>query len=224
MANATTWQDGFPRVVYLVSCGIATFGSLAVTRVYVRTAKARATDVPLYSTCRSVADLVERESGGSIPLKCIGVNVWAVRGFYGVRYLKRIAIFTESERTRTAITWRKGKGQIGSCWSLEVARLENHDRHADDYSNEAAYASLDKSIRRGISWRERQKLGRYRAVLSIPLTRSTATRARVAGVLAIDIAGEAKPEDLETVWVAARQTFDTYAATCEALLGWRDVS
>lgn len=169
----------------------------------------------LYTTCRDMAQLVERET--DLPRECIGVHVWKIRGFRGFRRLERRATFVPIDRPPTSITWRKGKGVLGQCWLRDEWILANLERMATA-KTEREFYEISRRNRFQLTWQEAKATAHYRAILAWPLHGGPDSARRVVAVLSVDVQHDEGVAKLDQAWTTHRQDFAAHLAVCEAIL------
>lgn len=214
--DAKAWEGVTGLNVLLVSSGVITLiGGFLVGWGYAHALRKSDQNVELAEACKAVWALTHRTT--EIPWDRVGVHVWTVRGLKGMCHLERRATFVVEKRKTTPITWRKGKGAIGACWSrdesliLDVAKLEQlgHDR--------ATFCALPSEARYGLSWREFRASQHYRAVLAIPLRAGPPGALRVAGSLSVDVQVNGHIDALNRL--SQDRNFGAVLSVCEAVLG-----
>jgi hypothetical protein len=113
--KASFWKPDAPAgIAFAIVAALAYLGYCFVVLGYRRVLKHSDQDARLYTTCRDVAALVERET--NFNRESIGVHVWTITGSPGFKRLERRATFVPVDRPTSSITWRKGKGVLGQCW------------------------------------------------------------------------------------------------------------
>jgi hypothetical protein len=224
--SAWFWHHEPGAALLVLAAATAGLGSLFVVYGYRRAIHHRAREAPLYAACRDIAEFVARASDGLIDVERdgVGVTMWEVRGIVGLRYLRRRAHFSASERTTTRITWRRGKGVIGRCWESGLEQFHDRDAEFGACHSRSEFLSLARDRQLGLTWDEARHLARYKAVLAYALKRGTPTSSRIRGVLALDVRADGKATTLDQLRREHNKSFDTYIAGCEIVLGWRGSS
>jgi len=210
------WELWAPLGTLAFTSGALALIGVFVTAVgYAKLTKRRNANDELATCCKGVWAVVVEETG--INMKSVGVNIWAVKGLPGVRFLDRRASFAIVPRPRTRITWSKGKGAIGLAWTRDAAiavdmrDLESRARNAADF------AQLTEDDRYGLSWEEMTRLRRYRSVLALPLRAGKDNAMRVRAVLAVDLLEEGHLHKLNELH--DHPDIQGVLSTCESVLG-----
>jgi hypothetical protein len=210
------WKAKQPAGIALaVVAALSYLGYCLVVVGYRRSLKRSDQDTRLYTTCRDVAGLVERET--TLDRDSIGVHVWTIRGFPGLRRLERRATFVLVDRTQTAITWRKGKGVLGQCWERDDWILADLERMASAKTEQEFYA-IPRADRFFFTWHEASATQHYKAALAWPLHGGPENARRVVGCLSLDVQVDGAVDELDKVWTTKRPELDAHRAVCEAIL------
>ncbi|MGH3072115.1 MAG: hypothetical protein ACRDNB_07580 [Gaiellaceae bacterium] len=215
--RASFWKPDAPAgIAFAVVAALSYVGYCLVVIGYRRVLKNSDEDARLYTACRDVAALVERET--DIPRDRIGVHVWTIRGWPGMRRLERRATFVPVDRPRSAITWSKGKGVLGQCWLRDDWILADLER-LSDASTEREFYAIPRRDRFLFTWHDAKATRHYKAVLAWPLHGGPENAKRVVGVLSVDVQTEGGVDALDTLWTTKRQDLVAHLAVCEAILG-----
>ena len=184
----------------------------------VLTARRRQRNRELESACREVAACID-ELCPSLPLREVGVHIWAVSGLPFARHLRRSGSFLLlSNRARSGIRWTKGKGVVGAAWQKEMRVIEDIETIRTKATSEGAYMALPDGDRLGLSWEDFVKTPRYQIVCANPLYNRGNGRAKpvVRGVVAIDVA---RPGHFSEVDAATKSPkFASVVGLCETAL------
>ena len=217
--RASVWEAGSPLGIALAIVAALSYLAYCFVVVgYRRMLNNSDQNSRLYTTCRDVAALVERETG--LPHEAIGVHVWAVRGMRGLRRLERRATFIPVERPPTAITWRKGKGVLGQCWLRDEWILAPLERMATAKTEREFYA-IPRRERFLFNWHEANATSHYTAILAWPLRGGPENAPVVVGVLSVDAQGSGAYDALDAMWKVKRVDLLAHVAVCQAILAGR---
>jgi hypothetical protein len=214
--SAAFWKPSAPAGIALaIVAGASYVGYFLVVIGYRRTLKHSDQDARLYTTCRDIALLVERETG--LDLKTIGVHVWTIRGFPGLKRLERRATFLSIDRPPTKITWRKGKGALGHCWLRDEWILADLEPLANARTEREFY-EIPREDRFWFTWQEARATQHYKAAIVWPLHGGPANAMRVVGCLSVDAQTTGAVDKLDALWTRKRQDLDAHRAVCELIL------
>jgi hypothetical protein len=214
--RASFWKPSAPAgIAFAIVAALSYVGYCLVVVGYRRVLKHSDEGARLYTTCRDVAALVERET--ALPRECIGVHVWAIRGWRGLRRLERRATFVPVDRPPSAITWSRGKGVLGQCWLRDDWILADLERLSDAATEREFYA-IPRRDRFLFTWHEARATQHYKAILAWPLHGGPENAPRVVGVLSVDVQADDGVDELDALWTTKRQDLVAHLAVCEAIL------
>jgi hypothetical protein len=146
----------------------------------------------------------------------IGVHIWTVRGWIGIRTLERRAQFVVRRRRTSPIVWRKGKGAIGICWARNTPILANVQQLEERAPSETEFCALPREERFGLTWAEFTETRHYRAVLAVPLRVGPAGAPRLRGVISVDVLVDDNAGRLDTLLRTSE--FVDILSVCEDVL------
>lgn len=210
------WRPKGPAGIALaIVAALSYLGYLLVVIGYRRTLKNSDRNTRLYTTCREIASLVEREA--KLDRENIGVHVWMVCGMRGLQRLERRVRFLSVDRPQTSITWRKGKGVLGQCWLQDQWLLADLELLANAKSEKAFY-KIPQEDRFDFTWDEARATQHHMAALAWPLHGGPENARRVVGVLSLDVQTAGSVEKLDNLWTTKRQALLAHLAVCEAIL------
>lgn len=129
------------------------------------------------------------ESSPALPLESLAVHVW----WLDAGKLTRLASFRVERRPDAGVSWTKGKGAVGQCWStnLEIeADLAN--LHAAATAGLPFFDSIEAESRFSLTWDDYQKTKRYQSIFVTPLKDSGGN---FIGCLSIDSTAAGRHSD-----------------------------
>lgn len=194
--SASAWTLHDPLGWLLASsAGVGLLGTLVVFTGFDRVLRRVGQDDDLEEACKGLWRLMVEQF--VVPMECVAVHVWEVRGFRGFRHLRRRASFMIKGRpNRPHVIWTMGKGAVGLAWAEDdvvVADVAQLRQHAPE---EAAFAAISLRERFGLSWREfRHSSQHLDGVLAAPIR----TGGRVSAVLSVDVRDAAYLQALATL-------------------------
>jgi hypothetical protein len=208
--NEEFWEATAPATItWAVIAALSYVGYCVVVIGYLRTLRRSDQDTRLYTTCRDIAALVESKT--TLDRESIGVHVWTIRGFPGLRRLERRATFVSIDRPQTSITWRKGKGALGQCWLRDEWILADLERLASARTEQEFY-EIPREDRFGFTWQEAKATQHYKAALVWPLHGGPENAMRVVGCLSVDAQRPRALVDLDVLLTRHRQDLDAHRA------------
>jgi len=211
------WKAGqIGRPIFVATAVAATAFSFIMATSYARTLKHAEQDARLGAVCRDVARVVVKHT--SLSHEVLGVHVWTVAGPPLARYLRRRTTFRPLGRQKLAITWRKGKGAIGRCWTTERAAVVDIDALMRLAPDEEHFCKLPSPQRLGMTWDELQKAKHYRAIWTVPLMAGPEAGKRFRGCLSVDVQARGKADELKAAIAAHEDELNPVLDTCEAAL------
>lgn len=172
----------------------------------------------LEDACREVAAYID-EQCPPLPLREVGVHIWAVAGLPFFRHLRRSGSFLLlSNRARSGIRWTKGKGAVGVAWQRERRIIKDIEAIRTRATSEGSYAALPEDDRLGLSWEEFAKTPRYQVVCANPLYSrgNSSVKPTVRGVVAIDVTLKGHFEEVRTATESPK--FASVVGLCETAL------
>lgn len=214
--NAGYWKSGSPASYILAVLAALTYiGYCLVVLGYLRTLRYRDQNARLYTTCRDVAALVERET--TLDRNTIGVHVWTIEGLPGIRRLERRATFLPMNRPPSPITWRKGKGVLGQVWQRDEWILADLEVLANARTEDEFYA-IPRADRFYFTWHDARATQHYKAALVWPLHGGPENATRVVGCLSVDVQADGAVGALDALWETHRADLNAHIALCQGIL------
>jgi hypothetical protein len=216
LPDAGYWKSGSAASYTLaIIAGLTYVGYSLVVIGYIYALRRRDQNARLYTTCRDVAALVERET--TLDRDSIGVHVWTIEGLPGIRRLERRATFLPMNRPGSPITWRKAKGVLGQVWEKDEWILADLEAMAAART-EAAFYAIPRADRFFFTWHDAKATRHYKAALVWPLHGGPENAPRVIGCLSVDVQAEGGVGQLDSLWETHRQDLNAHIAVCEAIL------
>jgi hypothetical protein len=211
------WRSRGPAAIVLAIVAACSYiGYCLVVLGYRRSLKGSDQNTRLYTTCRDVASLVERNT--KLTRDNIGVHVWTIRGMRGFRRLERRVKFVSVDRPATPITWCKGKGVLGQVWARDEWILADLEVLANAASEEEFY-KIPRADRFNFTWNNAKATQHYKAALVWPLHGGPPSARKVIGCLSVDAQTAGAVKELDELWTRKkRMDLLAHIAVCEGIL------